>query len=241
MLGDEAFARLNALSPSPVIDPQLVARACVALTSGLLDGMTGQVLVVDEGWSLVDPSQSSPDARRSRRRSRDRRPRAGPAASRGRCGRAFRSPATASSWTARRIEALLPHRGLALLLDRCFISMCPAPSIVADYDLASRGPVLEATSRESRLAGTSQVEAIGQAGLLAAVRARRPPIGRPHGRAGGPLRRPIRAPGPRADRRAGAGRRPVRGRGRPVYFRGPRLLRGRLRGLASGMPAEGGP
>lgn len=55
MLGDDAFARLNALSPSPVMDPDLVARACVALTSGLLDGMTGQVIVVDEGWSLVDP------------------------------------------------------------------------------------------------------------------------------------------------------------------------------------------
>ncbi len=37
------------------IDPSSVARVCVALCSGLMDAVTGQVLVADEGWSLVSP------------------------------------------------------------------------------------------------------------------------------------------------------------------------------------------
>ena len=37
------------------LDPRVVAQACVALCSGLLDGVTGQVIAVDEGWSLVSP------------------------------------------------------------------------------------------------------------------------------------------------------------------------------------------
>jgi NAD(P)-dependent dehydrogenase (short-subunit alcohol dehydrogenase family) len=55
VLGDEAMDRLRAESPSPVLDPAGVARACVALCSGQMDAVTGQVLVVDEGWSLLDP------------------------------------------------------------------------------------------------------------------------------------------------------------------------------------------
>jgi NAD(P)-dependent dehydrogenase (short-subunit alcohol dehydrogenase family) len=35
--------------------PQSVAKACLALCSGWLDAVTGQVIVVDEGWSLVSP------------------------------------------------------------------------------------------------------------------------------------------------------------------------------------------
>lgn len=38
-----------------LLEPRVVARACVALCSGLLDGVTGQVLTVDEGMSLVSP------------------------------------------------------------------------------------------------------------------------------------------------------------------------------------------
>jgi NAD(P)-dependent dehydrogenase (short-subunit alcohol dehydrogenase family) len=37
------------------LEPRAVADVCVALCSGLLDAVTGQVLVVDEGWSLVSP------------------------------------------------------------------------------------------------------------------------------------------------------------------------------------------
>lgn len=55
VLGDEAMDRIRARVPSPVLDPRGVARACVALCSGLMDSVTGQVLVVDEGWSLLDP------------------------------------------------------------------------------------------------------------------------------------------------------------------------------------------
>lgn len=35
--------------------PDAVAKTCVALCSGWMDAVTGQVLVVDEGWSLVSP------------------------------------------------------------------------------------------------------------------------------------------------------------------------------------------
>lgn len=55
MLGDAAMERLRQRVPSPVLDLAGVARACAALCSGLLDSVTGQVLVVDEGWSLLDP------------------------------------------------------------------------------------------------------------------------------------------------------------------------------------------
>jgi hypothetical protein len=37
------------------LDPADVARACLALCSGLMDVVTGTVLVADEGWSLVHP------------------------------------------------------------------------------------------------------------------------------------------------------------------------------------------
>jgi NAD(P)-dependent dehydrogenase (short-subunit alcohol dehydrogenase family) len=38
-----------------LIDPQGVARVCVALCSGWMNAVTGQVITVDEGWSLVSP------------------------------------------------------------------------------------------------------------------------------------------------------------------------------------------
>ena len=53
--GDAAIDAVKGRAPSAVQDPRGVARACVALCSGLMDSVTGQVLVVDEGWSLVDP------------------------------------------------------------------------------------------------------------------------------------------------------------------------------------------
>ncbi|MBP2323435.1 NAD(P)-dependent dehydrogenase (short-subunit alcohol dehydrogenase family) [Kibdelosporangium banguiense] len=42
--------------PDILMDPAGVGRACVALSSGLLDAVTGQVLRVDEGMSLLGPS-----------------------------------------------------------------------------------------------------------------------------------------------------------------------------------------
>jgi NAD(P)-dependent dehydrogenase (short-subunit alcohol dehydrogenase family) len=38
-----------------LLDARSVARACVALCSGLMDSITGQVITVDEGVSLVSP------------------------------------------------------------------------------------------------------------------------------------------------------------------------------------------
>jgi NAD(P)-dependent dehydrogenase (short-subunit alcohol dehydrogenase family) len=38
-----------------LLDARSVARACVALCSGLMDSVTGQVIVVDEGASLISP------------------------------------------------------------------------------------------------------------------------------------------------------------------------------------------
>jgi NAD(P)-dependent dehydrogenase (short-subunit alcohol dehydrogenase family) len=51
--GDAAIDELG--RRGMLIDPAGAARACLALCSGLLDAVTGQVLVADEGWSLVDP------------------------------------------------------------------------------------------------------------------------------------------------------------------------------------------
>jgi NAD(P)-dependent dehydrogenase (short-subunit alcohol dehydrogenase family) len=53
--GDEAVAQVRARVGDAVLDARRVARSCLALASGLLDAVTGQVLVVDEGWGLVSP------------------------------------------------------------------------------------------------------------------------------------------------------------------------------------------
>ncbi len=53
--GEERFERLLESASGLLLDPRDVARACLALCSGLMDSVTGQVLVVDEGWSLTSP------------------------------------------------------------------------------------------------------------------------------------------------------------------------------------------
>ena len=53
--GDALIDDLRARGDGLLLDPAAVARACVALCSGLMDGVTGQVIDVDEGWSLVSP------------------------------------------------------------------------------------------------------------------------------------------------------------------------------------------
>ena len=53
--GEERFERLLEGASGLLLDPRDVARACLALCSGLMDSVTGQVLVVDEGWSLTSP------------------------------------------------------------------------------------------------------------------------------------------------------------------------------------------
>ncbi len=56
LFGDEFFDAVQKQFPGQVLEPRSVARVCVALCSGLMDSVTGQVITVDEGWSLVSPS-----------------------------------------------------------------------------------------------------------------------------------------------------------------------------------------
>lgn len=53
--GDALFAQLQARHPELLLDPAKVANSCVALCSGYMDAVTGQVITVDEGWGLVSP------------------------------------------------------------------------------------------------------------------------------------------------------------------------------------------
>jgi len=49
------LAALEERNGAMFLAPRVVGEACLALCSGLMDGITGQVIVVDEGWSLVSP------------------------------------------------------------------------------------------------------------------------------------------------------------------------------------------
>jgi NAD(P)-dependent dehydrogenase (short-subunit alcohol dehydrogenase family) len=53
--GEEAAASVRRRAGAMFLDPARVAAACLALCSGLMDAMTGQAIVVDEGWSLLSP------------------------------------------------------------------------------------------------------------------------------------------------------------------------------------------
>jgi NAD(P)-dependent dehydrogenase (short-subunit alcohol dehydrogenase family) len=53
--GAGLLERLRAKGGHLLLDPQAVARVCLALCSGDMDAVTGQVIDVDEGWSLVSP------------------------------------------------------------------------------------------------------------------------------------------------------------------------------------------
>ena len=53
--GDGVVDEIEAQYGGMFLDPRRVARVCVALCSGMMDAVTGQVIVVDEGWSLVSP------------------------------------------------------------------------------------------------------------------------------------------------------------------------------------------
>ena len=73
------------------------------------------------------------------------------------------------------IEALVPHRGDALLLDRVTALDAVRGTVVARYDLGRAASALAGHCPDHPVwPGTAQVEAIGQAGLLF-VRATRPP------------------------------------------------------------------
>ena len=51
--GPDLVARLR--EHDAMVDPVDVARTCVALCSGWMDGVSGQVLAVDEGWGNTSP------------------------------------------------------------------------------------------------------------------------------------------------------------------------------------------
>lgn len=53
--GEALFEAELARRGDALLDPRAVARACVALCSGLMDSVTGQVITVDEGLSLLGP------------------------------------------------------------------------------------------------------------------------------------------------------------------------------------------
>jgi NAD(P)-dependent dehydrogenase (short-subunit alcohol dehydrogenase family) len=53
--GDDVVDACATRHPGLLLEPRAVARACVALCSGLLDSVTGQVLTVDGGVSLLSP------------------------------------------------------------------------------------------------------------------------------------------------------------------------------------------
>jgi enoyl-[acyl-carrier-protein] reductase (NADH) len=53
--GDEVVEKARERLGDLLLDARVVARTAVALASGLMDAVTGQVITIDEGWSLVSP------------------------------------------------------------------------------------------------------------------------------------------------------------------------------------------
>lgn len=53
VLGSATVDALATGSANLIVDPRRAAGVCVALCSGLMDAVTGQVIVADEGWSLL--------------------------------------------------------------------------------------------------------------------------------------------------------------------------------------------
>jgi len=53
--GDDVVEADSPRRDDLMLDPRAVGRACVALCSGWMDGVSGQVIAVDEGASLISP------------------------------------------------------------------------------------------------------------------------------------------------------------------------------------------
>ncbi len=53
--GDTAVSKVREEQGRVFLNPNHVAQSVVALTSGLLDSLSGQVITIDEAWSLVSP------------------------------------------------------------------------------------------------------------------------------------------------------------------------------------------
>lgn len=53
--GEAKLKEIDSAFPGIFLEPEKVAKVCVALCSGLMDCVSGQVIVADECWSLVSP------------------------------------------------------------------------------------------------------------------------------------------------------------------------------------------
>ena len=53
----DVLAEINRKCPGIFLDPKAIAGTVLCLCSGAMDAVTGQILVIDEGWSLVSPIQ----------------------------------------------------------------------------------------------------------------------------------------------------------------------------------------
>lgn len=61
--GAGAMRALSSRHPSLIVDPRCAAQVCVALCSGWMDAVTGQVIIADEGLSLMSPPRMFETAR----------------------------------------------------------------------------------------------------------------------------------------------------------------------------------
>ncbi len=126
------------------IRPEHVARACIAMCSGLMDSVTGQVITVDEGASLVSPATYATGLRLARpvsdRRGRDMLTIESGAAAL--FERACREPLIERDERERgpaldeaAIRALLPHRPPFVFVDRVTRLDTANGVIVGRYDI----------------------------------------------------------------------------------------------------------
>jgi NAD(P)-dependent dehydrogenase (short-subunit alcohol dehydrogenase family) len=53
--GEEVLQEIQKKAPGIFLDLRRVAKVCVALSSGLMDAVSGQTITIDEGWSVVSP------------------------------------------------------------------------------------------------------------------------------------------------------------------------------------------
>jgi NAD(P)-dependent dehydrogenase (short-subunit alcohol dehydrogenase family) len=54
--GTDAMRALSSSHSSLIVEARCAAQVCLALCSGWMDAVTGQVIVADEGWSLMSPT-----------------------------------------------------------------------------------------------------------------------------------------------------------------------------------------
>jgi hypothetical protein len=199
---DEVRARL----PEAFLDPRRAARTCVALASGLFDAVTGQTIVVDEGWSLLSPANYLVGRDRAVRLSSGRRDmmlddETAALFKRAEKHRLFTRPAAGRRCSTATASRRTCRSAISCSWSTACASGRAAPSSpVTTWRAPARSSA--ATSPGKPLfPGVLQIEAIGQAGVLPPP----PRIARAH-RGGDldPRPRGALSTGRRAGRRAGA-------------------------------------